>query len=200
MANYEAIGLFRDMEPNQALFVHHLRTNPHDVVQIQGNLVDDSGHMCALGLGLEAFDMIAAYKAWEENEAAYPGYDPYNEISNVLNMPKSHVCSVYNLNDDYDLSFSEIASIMEEYFKQDDLFAWNAYSPEAIWDSQQNAEKEARKEDFTAKWKKLQTEHSDFLYKAAAVLGVGKYELEGGVFDSWDADDFFSEYVENDDY
>jgi hypothetical protein len=199
MTNYEAIGLFRDMEPNQALFVHHLRTNPHNVVQIEGSLVDDSGHMCALGLGLEAFDMIAAYKAWEENEAAHPGYDPYAEISKVLNMPKTHVCSVYSLNDDYGLRFGEIADIMEEYFKQADLFAWGANSPESIFDGRKAAEREIRRAEFTANWNRLQAEHNSFLDRAASVLGVGRYELEGEIFNSWDAGDFFDEYIETDD-
>jgi transcriptional regulator with XRE-family HTH domain len=200
MVNYEAMDLFRYMEPNQALFVHHLRTNPHGVYQISGDLVQDDKHMCALGLGLEAFDMIAAYKAWENNEAAYPGYDPYKEIAKVLDMPKRHVDTIYSLNDDYGLSFGEIADVMEEYFKQDNLFDWAASSPEIIWVDQKDAERAKRCQEFVAKWDQVVDEYGVFMRKAANTLGVSYYDLDDSALSNYEGEEFFDEIVEPEEY
>src|SRR5258708_21819487 len=106
-----AISLFGRIEPNQAIFVHHLRTNPNNVEQISGELVNGSGQMCALGLGMEAFDMIEKYLTMSEEAdpyATYEGYDPYKEISAVLNIPESHVHQIYALNDDYEMTFGGV--------------------------------------------------------------------------------------------
>lgn len=116
-----------DATPNQALFIYHLRQNPHGVRQITSRLDDDHGGMCALGLGMEAFNIIRTSEQWraahpEEADIYYNGfnsYDPYGEIAKVLDVPIEHVNQIYYLNDDDYLSFGQIADVFEKYLKTD---------------------------------------------------------------------------------
>lgn len=195
--------LFGKMEPNQAIFVHHLRANPHGVTQITGALVDDSKNMCALGLGLEAFGMIKAY----EEEQARPSYsldskthfDPYKWIAAHLNMPKKHVEQIYVLNDDENLTFGEIADILERYFSAGNLFGWDTKGPEELYAEGKRAKTDAKRQEFVALWATFADKHEALLKEAAAAFGVTTLDLRAdGVFETWDAGDFFDDVVNED--
>lgn len=196
-------ALFKAMEPNQALFVQHLRTNPHNVVQVTGTLVEDDKSMCALGLGLEAFGMIRAYK--ESQNQPYSirrdTYNPYKEIASKLNMPQRHVEQVYALNDDHGLTFSEIADVMEEYFTKGNLFAWDASGPEDIYENRSKALRDKKRDDFVLLWEKHKAKYQKLMEEAANDFGVSTYDvLTDGIFEVYTGKEFFDEVVneEND--
>lgn len=194
--------LFAKMEPNQAIFVHHLRTNPHNVTQITSSLVDDDQNMCALGLGLEAFGMIKKYQ--EEAKRAVnnyqfnkPAFDPYAWIADKLRMPQSHVEQVYALNDDHELSFSEIADIMERYFSAGNLFDPVTKGPEELYRADKEVQKNKEKEAFVKLWDAFAAKHDALLQEAATAFGVAAYELRSnGIFETWSGEDFYDEVAD----
>lgn len=112
---------------NQAIFVYHLRQNPHGHKQIYNELDNRRGGMCALGVGMEAFGIIRTWEAYKkENPTAEffmfgsPSYyDPYEEIAKKLGIPKDHVNEIYRMNDDDYMSFGEIADAFEAYLATD---------------------------------------------------------------------------------
>lgn len=196
--------LFGKMEPNQALFVHHLRTNPNGVNQVEGSLWEDDQNMCALGLGLEAFGMIARYReelakpvnyAWD----AKPAWDAYAHIAAVLNMPKHHVEQVYELNDDHSQTFGQIADVLEEYFAQGDLFAWDKKGPRELWEDKRRAETEKTRKAFEDNWATYQAKYEALLAAAAAAFGCSAGDLRAdSVFESYSGRDFFDDVINND--
>ena len=112
---------------NQAIFVYHLRVNPHKREQIYMELDNEHGGMCALGLGMEAFGII---RTWEAYKKLYPdsnawtfgvnaGYDPYKEIADKLGISRDHVNEIYSMNDKDKMTFGEIADAFEAYLKTD---------------------------------------------------------------------------------
>lgn len=136
------------MTPNQAIFIYHLRTNPHGVRQVRTRLDDDSGGMCVLGLGMEAFDIIRTRKQWNEKHPTDPTgwmtFSPYTEIGNVLEIPEAHVNQLYYLNDDHYLSFGQVADLFEAYLKTD-----RSKGPSELWAAR---DKSYEKTAFVAKW------------------------------------------------
>lgn len=206
MANgkYHLADLFANVQhPNQAIFINHLRTNPNGVTQITGELVtDDNKSMCALGMGLEAFDMIKAYKASESAPSWTPdpsGYDVYDEIASVLHMPKDHVEEIYALNDDEELTFGQIADILVTYFAQKNLYsAWTSKGPSEIYAEMQSAVRSKAVAAFTQKWDAAKAKHDALLAELAATLGVEPYELREDTFEDYSAEEFYDEYVDPD--
>jgi hypothetical protein len=201
-------SLFARMQPNQAIFVMHLRTNPNEVDQISGELVNSSGQMCALGLGMEAFDLIRRYEEKKNSPSSAPAgkygleplYDPYKEIAAVLDMPVDHVHQVYALNDDHEQTFAQIADIMEEYFSQPGgLHSYSSKGPEEIFNEHEEERVTAAKLEFVTKWNEVKRAHERFLEEAAAKLGVTTEELDGATLQDEDPEDFFYDYVNEED-
>lgn len=189
--------LFKLMKPNQAIFVHHLRTNPNNLVQIEGELVGDDGKSaCAIGLGMEAFDMIRRYRAAEESGYGASAFDPYKYIAETLEMPRTHVDQIYSLNDDHGQSFEEIADIMEQYFTKGNLFAWDAQGPEDLWNAAEAAVRDERLYEFKESFEAYQAELRDVIERAAMEFGIDSYVLEDGGLEGADPEEFFDEYVD----
>lgn len=95
---------------DRALFLYHLRVNPHDVEQTTGTMFDIASQArCALGLGCQAFDIpVAGYEAL--NQA-------YTKVAQRLQLTMDEIEAIWKLNDRYHLSFAQIADRAEAHFK-----------------------------------------------------------------------------------
>lgn len=96
--------------PERAIFIYHLRVNPHGIRQTSGTMYDAlSGARCALGLGCQAFNI---------DLTSYSGLDKaYHALSNLLQVSSDEIESMWKLNDRFGMSFAEVAARMESYFK-----------------------------------------------------------------------------------
>lgn len=144
--------------PQQAIFIYHLKNNPGNVQQIYGELDNNAGGMCALGLGMEAFGII---RTWEQYKEKFPDshitdfagagatatYDPYKIIAEILDVSRSNVSDIYNLNDNDELSFKDIADVFGDWLNSDrrmgirEFHEWKQDEPvrkfEADWNAMQ---------------------------------------------------------------
>lgn len=154
---------------NQAIFVYHLRQNPHGHEQIYHELDNSRGGMCALGVGMEAFGIL---RTWEQYKEKFPDaemfqfgspayYDPYVEIAKKLGVPKEHVNEIYRLNDDDMMNFGEIADAFEAYLKTD-----RKVGPRSLI---RNAKADENKKKFVETWTKIFAPVSDVVGRVEAL-------------------------------
>lgn len=139
--------------PQQAIFIYHLQNNPSGAEQIYGALDDNHGGMCALGLGMEAFGII---RNWEQYKAKFPdakvgdfessdGYNPYKLIAEILDISTQDVSEIYNLNDNEQLSFEDIAKIFGDWLNSersmsiDKFHEWQQDEPFRVFEQDWNA-------------------------------------------------------------
>lgn len=148
---------------NQAIFVYHLRQNPHGHKQIYNELDNRRGGMCALGVGMEAFGIIRTWEAYKEEHptaeffmfGSPSYYDPYEEIAKKLGIPKDHVSEIYRMNDDDYMSFGEIADAFEAYLATD-----KSVGPRTLF---RQAKSDENKKKFVETWTKVFAPVSDIV-------------------------------------
>lgn len=98
--------------PQRHVALHHLRANPDNVKRVVGALEDAQGAMCAAGI------MCHAVEIKMRNRVDGVDPDPATTLAMQLEMPTSHVSSIFTLNDSNGLSFAQIAAVLEDYFAQ----------------------------------------------------------------------------------
>lgn len=102
-------------EENRKRFIDALRTNPKNLKQhFSGGLFNPSnGEVCALGLGCIEFDIsLACYYDYDYDYAKMP--DPYDNLTEILNLAFNEMSLVWTWNDTDMLTFSQIADRLEE--------------------------------------------------------------------------------------
>jgi hypothetical protein len=184
------IPLINELPAQQAIFLHHLRENPNNVTQITGSLIDDNSHMCAVGLGVECFGLIRDYRKAQQEEKynrnvgnwGYTPYDIEKELSERLGINKDDLTSIYQLNDDYELSFAKIADILEIFFKELKRNGNVSYrTPEQIYEEEKAAAEEAVREDFIRIWAEHQAKAQVALNVTISSLNAELAKLPVGV-------------------
>lgn len=97
--------------PNRAIALYHLRMNPHHHKQAKKALLNGSGCRCALGLIAEAFNIPVSV----DREYSYSNAAVYNQLEKML---ETITIPIFSLNDNYDLTFEQIADVLEKTWSE----------------------------------------------------------------------------------
>lgn len=105
--------------PDRAIFLYHLRVNPHNVPQSTGSLskivngVEES--RCAIGLGCQAFK-IDVQK-----------HTAYALLSRHIQLGTERIADIWRLNDRCRMSFAQIADRLEAHFLDPTVKIYDVY-------------------------------------------------------------------------
>lgn len=128
----------KGITPNRAILLYHLRVNPDNVKQITGSLKASAEAMCAVGLGCDAFQIPITREEKERLGFNAAEYDPYAELAKKLDVPTSVVNQMYRLNDQNELTFAQVARVMEVWFNSDQtstlIYTWKSIKDTEVTD------------------------------------------------------------------
>jgi len=102
--------------PDRAIALYHLRRNPDNRDETEGRLTDGQNARGALGLVGEAVYIDLSGKTEYTDPRTGDDIGVYRKISSTIECGPA---IVYELNDNYDLSFRRVADVLELAWREE---------------------------------------------------------------------------------